>query len=98
MTIWKNWKKDSLTEQEKREKKRSTKKLKKVRKFLIKLKEGDLSRLENVEIMVGIEADDFFNEPFKYFLKKYQEGFEKKWEEVIFFFKMLIYYITVFTK
>ena len=36
------------------------------------------SKSVNVEIMVGIETDNIINEIFKSFLKKYQEGLEKK--------------------
>ena len=42
-------KKDSLTEQEKREKKRYTKKLRKAEEFFKKLKEEDLNRLEKYQ-------------------------------------------------
>ena len=43
------------------------------------------SKSVNVEIMVGTETDNIINKFFKSFLKTYQEGFEKKWEEVILF-------------
>ena len=47
---------------------------------------------------MGIETDDIIDEPFEYFLNKYQDGLEKKWKEVILFLKALIYCIIVFIK
>ena len=40
----------------------------------------------NIEIMMGNEADEIIKELFESLLQKYQEGLEKKWEEVSFFF------------
>ena len=36
------------------------------------------SKSDNVKIMTGIETDDIINELFESFLKRYEDGLEKK--------------------
>ena len=44
------------------------------------------TKSNNIEIMMGNEADEIIKELFESLLQKYQEGLEKKSEEVSFFF------------
>ena len=57
------------------------------------------TKSNNVEIIMGTETDDIFNELFKSFLKRYQEGLETKMKGSNFVFESdLIYCITNFIK
>ena len=70
--------------------------------FISSLDTGEIctvdSKSDNVEIMMGNEADDIIKELFESFKKRYQEGLETKMKGVNLFLKVLIYCIIVFIK
>ena len=70
--------------------------------FISSLDTGEFCRMysksNNVKILISTETDDFINEIFKSFLKKYQEGLEIKMKGSEFVFDSLIYCITNFIK
>ena len=53
------------------------------------------SKSDNARIMMGIETDDIIDELFQSFLKRYQDGLEKKMEgsNFLFFFLKLLFIV-----
>ena len=56
------------------------------------------TKSNNIEIMMGTETDEIFEELFESLLQKYQEGLEKKLEKMCLFLTVLIYCIIIFIK
>ena len=57
--------------------------------FICSLDTGEIrtmdSKSDNIEIMMGSETDDIIDELLKFFLQRYQEKLEEKWEDASLF-------------
>ena len=56
------------------------------------------TKSNNIEIIMGSETDEIIIELFESLLQKYQEGLEKKWEEVSWLLIVLVYCTIILIK